>query len=288
MTSAFRPYNGEDIKIPAPLKRDTFVKSIHNARFKKLPSDYRQLSKEEIEQANASPTGLPLLPQQEKGTRPSCALPYELYVDGRLSKDRKSFEIVFHAANKVFGQNAAGAPFNVYATGKYLQDGGNGDMRFEAVKTWAYAAEAGSAVQDKWPLDHFEDGKYHLRVYGPNGFFREFAGSWEDPAVEVNLGYQRKEKHAASKLSGAVELKIVNGGIARQEIEIIDHAYGNPRITKAISAAAEALVRIDTESSFGWYDFSVRVQGNPAYERRYAGRVETGNPSQSDPFMARD
>ncbi|MBF9255007.1 phospholipase C, phosphocholine-specific [Pontibacter sp. 172403-2] len=287
LTSAFRPYKGEEIKLPAFVKQEPFVKSIYNARFKKLPSDYKLLSTEEIGQINATPVGSPLLPQQEEGTRPSCALPYELYVDGNLSEDKKTFEITFDAADNVFGHDAAGAPFNVYAPGKYLQGGKDENMRFEAVKAWAYAVNAGSRIAHKWPLDHFEDGNYHLRVYGPNGFFREFGGSQQDPAVDVRVGYQRKTGMMRAKLSGRVELKIKNHSAGKQRIQIVDHAYKNPPVTKEIAALAEAVVQIDTKPSSGWYDFSVRVQGNPSYERRYAGRVETGNPSQSDPFMGR-
>jgi phospholipase C len=39
--------------------------------------------------------------------------------------------------------------------------------------------------------------------------------------------------------------------------------------------------------SHGWYDFSVRVQGHEGFEKRYAGRIETGRDSISDPQMGR-
>ncbi len=38
-------------------------------------------------------------------------------MDGSLSPDRKSFVIQFAAGKQMFGANAAGAPFHVYAPG---------------------------------------------------------------------------------------------------------------------------------------------------------------------------
>jgi phospholipase C len=35
-----------------------------------------------------------------------------------------------------------------------------------------------------------------------------------------------------------------------------------------------------------WYDFTVRVDGFEGYERRFAGRAETGEDGVSDPAMA--
>jgi len=34
-----------------------------------------------------------------------------------------------------------------------------------------------------------------------------------------------------------------------------------------------------------WYDFTVTVSGLKGYTRRFAGRLETGKPSISDPAM---
>ena len=38
-------------------------------------------------------------------------------------------------------------------------------------------------------------------------------------------------------------------------------------------------------ASGGWYDFSVRVNGQADFSRRFAGRMETGADSTSDPAM---
>jgi phospholipase C len=39
------------------------------------------------------------------------------------------------------------------------------------------------------------------------------------------------------------------------------------------------------EDSFSWYDITIKVKGHPDFEKRYAGRVETGKHGKTDPLM---
>ena len=200
LTSVFRPYNGEKINTPFVVKKDPFIESIHKAKFKKEPSAYKKLTPGDIEQINLDPYTSSLLPKQEKGIRASCPIPYELYVDGKLNTDKKTFEITFEARNEIFGTTSAGSPFIVYAPGKYLQ---------ETSREWTYAAAPGSSIKDSWLIDHFENNMYHLLVYGPNGFFREFKGSSDDPLINILFGYEYNSVNS-KKLSGNVEIKLTN------------------------------------------------------------------------------
>jgi len=181
LSSVFTPYRGEKIIFPESLERAGVIENIHKAQFKEAPFGYRPLTAEEKTAINRDPYASPLMPRQEKGVRPSCALPYELYVEGRLNKLTKNVEILFKASNEAFGEASAGAAFNVYAPGRYLSPEKNENRVYDSVRTWAYAAAAGEQAADQWPLDHFEHGQYHLRVYGPNGFYREFTGDENDP-----------------------------------------------------------------------------------------------------------
>jgi len=284
LTSAFRPYNGSEIAKPEFVKKDAFVENITNAKFKKLPSNYKLLTQDEIVQINHNPATSAYMPQQEKGIKPSCALPYELYADGELSADKKSFEVKFTAGNKVFGDKAVGAPFNVYAPGKYLQANTN-QPEFENVRTWAYGLTAGDTIADLWPLNEFADDHYHLRVYGPNGFYREFKGNTNDPGIKVHVEYQREL--TSNKLTGNVLLRLVNTTNKQQHIEINDNAYKSGTILKSILPSGETKVVLDLVKNFNWYDFSIKVKGHDSFEKRYAGRVESGKPSYSDPHMGK-
>ncbi|BAU53802.1 Non-hemolytic phospholipase C precursor [Mucilaginibacter gotjawali] len=283
LTSVFRPYNGEIIASPEFVKKDEFVEGIHKAQFKKLPTDYKLLSPEEIAQINRDPHASPLTPKQEKGIRPACALPYELYADAKLNADKTAVEIRFKAGNKVFGDKALGAPFNVYAPGSYLK---RNETIFEPVRTWSYGLTAGDGIADSWPLNEFEDKSYHLRVYGPNGFYREFKGNAQNPHITADFDYQRSLT-SSSKLTGNVEILLANLSAKPVEIEVIDHAYKSGTRKKIIPASGKTTVVLSLEKSFGWYDFSVKVAGHDHFEQRYAGRVETGKTRFSDPFMGK-
>ena len=271
ITSVFRPYNGEAIPAPKPVDRIPFLESIHKAQFKALPSGFKNLGAAEIEQINKDPYTSPWMPQQEKGTRPATPLPYQLYADGKLSDDRQSFKIKFEAGNEIFGDTASGSPFYVYMPGK---DGAPRN----------YAVKAGDHLIDAWTLPANEN--YHLQAYGPNGFFREFKGNGNDPALDVAFDYQRA---AATRktLTGNAEIKLRNTGKQKLTVEITDNAYKGKAQTKIINPGAQTSIIVDLSKSSGWYDLSVKIKGQNNFEKRYAGRVETGRVSITDPFMGR-
>jgi phospholipase C len=283
LTSVFRPYNGETIPKPEFVAKDEFVESIHKAQFKKVPDDFKVLTAEEIAQINHAPHLSPFMARQEKGIKPSCALPYQLYAEGKLSADKKTFEVKFTAASEIFGKKAAGSPFNVYAPGKYLQEK-DGKQVMDDVRTWAYTAAAGDTIADTWPLNEFEDSNYHQRVYGPNGFFREFKGNAADPGIDIVCEYQRSLTDN-KKLSGNIELALHNADAKAHSIEITDHAYNTNNHKKVINGGSTLHLPVSLVNSHGWYDFSIKAIGSHSFEKRSAGRVETGRASFSDPKM---
>jgi phospholipase C len=285
LTSIFKPYQGEKISLPNFLSKDPLIESIHKAKFKREPAGYRRLSQKMIDQVLRNPSSS-LLPKQEKGGRPSCPLPYQLYADGNLSADQNGFEIKFRAGAEIFAERSAGSPFQVYAPGKYKRcEPQNGEASaFEEVRVWDYAVSAGDEISDLWRLADFENQRYHLRVYGPNGFFREYLGSATDPQVEIHCAYERAGQ---GKLSGKIELKIVNHDRSRPHtVEVADLSYKTGGQKRVVGAAGSASFLLDLQRSFGWYDFRVTIQGAGVFEKRYAGRVETGAASVSDPAMS--
>lgn len=290
LSSIFRPYKGEKINYPEFLSKDLFIESVHKAKFKEVPSNYKRLSASDIEQVIRDPKSVDWMPRQEKGTRNSCSIPYQLEVEGRLATDKKSFGIKFEVKNEIFGKDSAGSPFNVYAPGKYLSANKdkNGKMMYESVRTWAYAVSAGESINDSWPLDHFENEMYHLCVYGPNGFFREFKGNANDPILNIFCVTDRDSKN---KLTGNIEVHVINeDSPTRYNVEVIDNAYKTGTRTKIVnnsgSSGSHASIVMDLSKSFGWYDFSVLITGNTTFVKRYAGRIEIGKASVSDPAMA--
>lgn len=278
LTSVFRPWDGEKITLPQFLERDEFIEGIHKAQFRQLPSNYKKLTPEEIATINKDRWSSPLMPQQEKGIRDACALPYELYAECQLTADKKMVAITMRAG-RLFGDRAAGSPFHIYAPGKYQQ---------QVMQNRAYAVEAGQGLKDNWQINDFENNTYHLQVYGPNGFFREFTGNTDDPQAEAVFAYETDAKRDDG-LTGNVYIRFDNTSAQPLTFEITDNAYKAPVKTISIPAASKVTksVIINTSKSFGWYDFSVKIKGNQVFERRYAGRVETGKAGKTDPFMGR-
>lgn len=273
LNSVFRPYNGEEIKLPKPIERDPYVQSIHQAQFKDPPKNYQKLSPPEISEANQSPKTSPVLPRQEPGTRPSCPIPYELYVDLNLGPDGINAHLA--ASNKIFGDKAAGSPFKAYAR-QYKSDDSN---EFEDFRMWSFAVSAGSTLEYHWPANHFKDGNYELRIDGPNGFMRELIGRGNSGSIEMSCAYQSTN----DALTGNVLLKIKSS----QDIEcdIQDNAYGGSPQLAVLKAGDTKEMIVDCSKSSGWYDFTVASKDGSTHWT-FAGRVETGRESVTDPAAA--
>jgi phospholipase C len=278
LTSTFRPYLGEKIDLPVFLSRNDFIEEVHKAKFKKEPSGYRALTEDEIKQINARPASSPLMPRQEKGTRRSCSLPYQLYADGGLTADKNNFQLTFAASKEMFGAKAAGSPFNVYAS-KLKTDNSNS---FVSPTNRSYAVAPGDELTDSWKLEQFEDSRYHLSVYGPNGFFREFTGDATDPLINIRCDYAKAKK---KKTSTGLEFKFKNQGSTPIEVQLVDLSYGRPAQKQRIEANSEKTFNIDLNSSHGWYDYTLNVIGGSMFGRRFSGRVETGEMGFTDPAI---
>jgi phospholipase C len=269
LTSVFKAASQKQEANPPFIPREPFFEQIDRAKYKPVPAGFARLTEEAVEQIrHRDPLAAKWLPQQEPGVRPSCPLPYELYVDGKLTADRKRFAIQFEVKNQRFGARSAGCPFIIYAIT------GDGE---QVVRN--YAVAAGDVLNDTWELSEFEGGKYHLRAYGPNGFFREFIGSASDPAVDVRVDYTT---------SGDVEVRAVNGdGRLPLTLHVEDMSYKAEAIKKVVAPGGAASLVSNAQHSFYWYDLSVKIESTDGFTQRFAGRVETGQWSFSDPAMGR-
>lgn len=266
LTSVFRQFNGEKIKGLPFVEKDPFIESIHKARFKNVPSNYKALSNDEMATLNYAPETSPYMPRHEKGTRDACPLPYELHADGNWNPAEGVVKVTLGAGNTLFGDRAAGAPFilHLYNFQRY-------DFRERN-----YAVAPGDTLEDLFPVGDFDQDRYNITIYGPNGFSRNFSGSPEDPPLQVRLRHLR---------DGQVEVTLENEGDGTCKAALTDHAYGADTVETPVDSLAVRKVIWNTASSFGWYDFSVRVSGKPLFEKRYTGRTETGHPTKSDPVM---
>jgi len=288
LTAVFKPYSPEikDKKI-AFLSRNNQIETIHKAKFKDVPSGYKVLSEEEVEKIKQGNASLPTSVQEE-GIKKACALPYQLYADGQLSADKQTFEISLGVGKKVFGERSAGAPFKIYTPGKFydktLKDG------FETARSWNYAVAPADTLHDNWAIGSFEDKGYHLCVYGPNGFYRAFKGNSQDPGITLKV--EDEYNLQFGKPTGNAILRIDNLDPEKEYTIIIkDNAYKATDIKKSLAKrnAGQSSINVvlNLKNSFGWYDFTFTVEGAKQFQKRYAGHVETGEETFTDPFMGR-
>ena len=88
--------------------------------------------------------------------------------------------------------------------------------------------------------------------------------------------------HAGRGKARTIELRLANTSTVPVDVTIIDESYGAPERRVHLRAGKRQAVRLNVTASHGWYDVRVRAAGL-AY--RYAGRVETGEWSITDPAM---
>jgi phospholipase C len=210
-------------------------------------------------------TTAPATPQplfQETGVRPSRALPYELHTSARV-ESRGVVSLLFANTGK------QGAVFHVYDK-----------LHLDRIPR-RYTVEAGKTLSDTWNTGASDSGKYDLWVYGPNGFVRSFKGDalFHDTAAfqpEIQVGYQAH--------SGHLYLRVRNSGKQGGRVTITANAYDkHGPWTMDIKPGDIETQHWNLQTSGDWYDFTVSSEN---FERRFAGRVESGRPGVSDPAMA--
>jgi phospholipase C len=197
------------------------------------------------------PPADPQVPGQERGVRPARALPYTLHADG-------------HATPGGFGidlRNSGGA------TGVFQVRSADA-----AQAPRSYTVEPGKRLTDEWPSSN----GYDLSLFGPNGFFRRFkAGAAQTPVTAQARYDERHDK---------IILELTSRAPRRIELTVTDR-YSAQRVKLALKPGETRTEDWSLSKSRGWYGLSLTVAGDPNFGICYAGHVENGEPSISDPAM---
>lgn len=270
LTSVFRPYHGEKIPLPNTVERIPFFESIHQAKFAKLPDNFKKLDPAAIAEVLKDPRESKHLPTQEKGIKPANAIPYEIYAHGGLDNEKKQFKISFHAGNDFFGKASKGAGLNVYGV----------------EKNWSFTVDAGDRLEYFWPLHAFKDQQYDLKVYSANGFFRHYTGNVDDPKISIFLKYENEK----GKPTGNVEVQVRRQGKGELfKLTLQDNAYGSGKREIVLTQnEMEKSITVNLKGSHNWYDFTLRANKYPAFSQQFAGHVEHAKESFTDPLMGKE
>ncbi|VWD48634.1 phospholipase C [Burkholderia lata] len=237
-----------------------------DASFPPLPdtSQYRSIADQQCT-SQPAPT-VPATPSpidpQEPGVRPARALPYELHVNASVYGGTR-LRIEF--ANR----GNQGAHFHVYATNR--TDG-----------PWRYTVGARRVLHADFDLT-VTNGAYTFAVYGPNGFVRVFSGNVSAPAAPHRNAAQPEVKAGYDVANGNLYLKLRNHGGAHVTLTLTDNAYGAPSRQVTLHGGDERVEQWALAASHQWYDVTVSDGAAGTFSRRFAGHVENGRPSYSDP-----
>jgi phospholipase C len=186
--------------------------------------------------------------------RPARPLPYTLHVDGRVSES--SFRIDFNN----FGR--AAAVFQVRSAGS-------------AEEPRSYTVEPGKHLSDTWDIR----SGYDLSVHGPNGFFRQFTGGAPTArSAQLDVGAAYNERH------DEIALKIRNRG-PRPVSVIVRSGYSSRQAKLSLKPGESVTEQWSLSRTRGWYDLVLTVAGGAPVEYRYAGHLENGEESITDPAM---
>lgn len=204
-----------------------------------------------------TPTGLQA-PVQASGTRPSRALPYALEVQSSVSKTGVALRFI--------NSGASGAVFHVYDRN-----------RLEAIPC-RYTVGGGQSLEGQWPQS--ANQVHDIWILGPNGFHRHVRGITSDGGPAAMLTHEAAQAR--------VKISLVSPTASRATFTIKPLAYAGTTApaTSALSARKRVDITWPTKASGGWYDLLVTCDAEPTFTRRFAGRMETGADSITDPAMS--
>lgn len=203
---------------------------------------------------------------QEGPQRLARALPYELQAHGRLAEGKFWIDLV--------NNGVAGAAFQVFDN--YGRGG-----------PWRYTIESGKNHSACPWHEEAAASDYDLSLHGPNGFFRQFRGGLPGAHKEQDVEAQL----ACDAPHGQIVLTLHNAGQTERVFELVmDEAYpvgpGEKRRRTLTLAAGSSLADIwNVVPSDHWYDLTVTVKNTSTFLRRFAGHMETGQPSKTDPAI---
>ena len=192
------------------------------------------------------------MPGQEAGVRIARPLPYQ--PNATASLDAANHQLFLTMTN---GGTTA-VPFSVHTDPT------------SAIWPREYVVNPGQSASEVliWILGG--DSRYDLTCYGPNGFFRRFAGNFN------GNGRQIEASSILSPESGSFTL-VLSNFTENTVTFIVTNTYSPASLWSYIVAggsSAAATFPVLTMNN-GWYDLLVTTDADPAFVRRLAGHLET-------------
>ncbi|NUP47046.1 MAG: phospholipase C, phosphocholine-specific [Catenulispora sp.] len=198
------------------------------------------------------------MPAQESGTKGQRATQYQPNVTGRYDVANGRFWTDFSNAG------AQAVPLQAYT------------MAYRTFANWQYLVQPNSTSSDYWSAQTYGAGKYSLDVHGPNGFLRSFVG---DLTTISNAALAHLEVKASyDTVNNKLVLTMTNTGGASAVVTVQANTYitGGPW---TFTVGAGATVTNSWATANGWYDLTATANVGDNFLRRFAGKIEVGQPA---------
>jgi phospholipase C len=200
------------------------------------------------------------IPLQEMGSRLACGLAYCINAYGDADSTAGVFTIRFANCGS--------------RTAVFQVRSGN-----TATGPWTYTVQPQSEIVDSWKFASQGAVAYDLSVYGPNGFFRAYKGQ-SGARISVNL--QSAIVYDAAR--GGITLQSQNPGPESCELRI-QNLYDNEIVTQVVKPGMLVDHFCSLERLYGWYNLVLSVDSDLAFQQQFAGHLETGLSSRTDPAI---
>lgn len=124
-------------------------------------------------------------------------------------------------------------------------------------------------MYSKKELSHtVKSGKYDYEVFGPNGFYRHFKGE-NKPELEISLNNNSSKN----------EVELLLKTLSKKTYQFL-WMISIIKIKKISLRQSEEKITFNLEKMKSWYDIKIKLENTIWH---FAGRLETGKPTVSDP-----
>lgn len=262
LTSVFRPVEHTKHAPFQMVDRDAYIERIYTARHKQLPTNYKEIKEAELEHIRQSNLYNPKEQLQEVGTKPACALPLELHVHAGIKNNKLLLEaLVSKRMSSITGE---GIPFQMISYTPYKGEVGN---------VWNFAVAKNDILDYALDLADFEGATLSLAIHGPNGFYRAYKARKVNMPTVIVKSIVRLGKPILQ----------VHYSTSDAQLQISDTAYKLFKNTNLKKGVFE----IDCSPSKGWYAIEITSPTDNELAYHFAGHIETGEASITDPLMGK-
>jgi phospholipase C len=204
-----------------------------------------------------TPPAQQAMPAQESGTKSARPLPYQPNVTGR-----------YDVANGRFWTDFSNSGTQAVALAAYT-------TAYRTYASWQYTVVANATSSDYWSAQTYGGGKYSLDVHGPNGFLRTFVGDLA--TISSTTKAHLEVKSSFDVTNNRLVLTMTNTGTASAVVTVKANNYRTDG-PWTYTVGANATVTDSWATSGGWYDLTATANVGDNFLRRFAGKIETGQP----------